>query len=201
MINTAIGQHEAGPATSDAYLEAWCQTFRAPGLICTLDGRLLWHNPAASMMFEAGEPFLLSGGRVQVADKVQAASFQAFAADLAGRSEPGAWIYRASPDVSLLVRGDAVRVPGQPPAVGLMVFETGLRARYIWGDFGGLLGLTSAETAVVKRLVGGETVDIIAETLAVSVETVRTHIRRIYNKLNISSREQLIALVAPFQVR
>lgn len=201
MIQTAVRELATYPAMPETYLAAWTETFRTPAFVCSSEYHVLWSNSAAITMFEAGEPFLLSGSRLQVADKAQAASFQSFIADLESKTEPGAWIYRADHEASLLIRGDAVRVQGQAPAVGLMIYATGAQARYVWGDFGRLLGLTSAETGVVKRLVGGETVDIIAENLIVSVETIRTHIRRIYNKLNISSREQLIFLINPFQVR
>lgn len=47
----------------------------------------------------------------------------------------------------------------------------------------------------------GACVDGIALSLEIGVETVRTHIRRMYNKLSISSREALFARLSPYRLR
>ncbi|MBX9460146.1 MAG: helix-turn-helix transcriptional regulator [Brevundimonas sp.] len=52
----------------------------------------------------------------------------------------------------------------------------------------------------MKRLVAGQPASTVAEELGLSIETVRTHIRRIYNKLGISSREQLFAIAGQFRL-
>ncbi|GAD59584.1 hypothetical protein MBEBAB_1834 [Brevundimonas abyssalis TAR-001] len=39
-----------------------------------------------------------------------------------------------------------------------------------------------------------------AEALNLSIETVRTHIRRVYHKLGISSREELFAMIASYRI-
>jgi DNA-binding CsgD family transcriptional regulator len=47
----------------------------------------------------------------------------------------------------------------------------------------------------------GAGADAIARDVGVGIETVRTHIRRIYNKLGIGSREELFARLSPFRLR
>ena len=44
-----------------------------------------------------------------------------------------------------------------------------------------------------ESLLDGMTVDQTAGQLSVSVQTARTHVRRIYAKLGVSNREQLFA--------
>ena len=54
--------------------------------------------------------------------------------------------------------------------------------------------LTPREGEVLAQLQGGATNAEIAEQLAIGVETVRTHARKIYRKLGIASRRELARL-------
>ena len=61
-------------------------------------------------------------------------------------------------------------------------------------DPGGQLGpdiLTPREADVLELLQGGRSNAEIAQALHVSVETVRTHVRRIYRKLGVRTRREL----------
>jgi DNA-binding NarL/FixJ family response regulator len=53
--------------------------------------------------------------------------------------------------------------------------------------------LTPREADVLELLQGGRSNAEIASTLHVSIETVRTHARRIYRKLGVSTRRELVA--------
>jgi DNA-binding NarL/FixJ family response regulator len=57
--------------------------------------------------------------------------------------------------------------------------------------------LTPREADVLELLQGGATNAQIAETLAIGLETVRTHARNIYRKLGISSRRELARVTGP----
>lgn len=48
---------------------------------------------------------------------------------------------------------------------------------------------------VMRLIVRGYTIVTIAEELFISESTVKTHIRRMYAKLNIHKKQQLFALV------
>jgi len=181
------------------YFDAWVRAYSAPAMLVTLDLDVLWTNGAATTMLESGEPFTLAGGRIACTDKAQASGLRAFLLGL--DREPRVWIYRTPEGQSLLVRGEAVRPPGEAPGAALMIHSAGAETRYVWGDFGQVFGLTRAEVSIVKRVIGGERADVMAEDLGVAVETVRTHIRRTYNKLSINSREQLFSLISPYRIR
>jgi DNA-binding CsgD family transcriptional regulator len=56
-------------------------------------------------------------------------------------------------------------------------------------------GLTRAETRVLSVLLLGHSNEAIARHLHVSVETVKTHVQRIFRKLGVSSRARAIATV------
>lgn len=181
------------------YFDAWVQSYNAPALLVTLDQTVVWTNGAALTMLDDGEPFTLVGGRIACTDKGQAGDFRAFLLDL-GR-EPRVWIYHTLDGQPLLVRAEAIHPKGAAPGAALMIYPAGGSVRYVWGDFGQVFGLTRAEVSIVKRVIGGERADVMAEDLGVAVETVRTHIRRTYNKLSINSREQLFSLISPYRIR
>lgn len=67
-------------------------------------------------------------------------------------------------------------------------------------DVGSLFGLTPSETRILEGILDGRRADELAEQLVVSIETVRTHIRRCYNKMGVNSREQMIAKVSDYRV-
>jgi DNA-binding CsgD family transcriptional regulator len=58
-----------------------------------------------------------------------------------------------------------------------------------------LFSLTPAEAKVTSLLVQGRSMEQIAAWLAVSLETVRTHIRRVFSKTATTRQGELIALV------
>lgn len=58
--------------------------------------------------------------------------------------------------------------------------------------------LTDRETQIVEEIARGYTVSAVAQHLALSENTVRTHAKRIYTKLDIHKKQQLIELVQAF---
>lgn len=55
--------------------------------------------------------------------------------------------------------------------------------------------LTKAEAAVTAKLLQGEALEGVANALFISIETVRTHLKRIFLKTGTNRQSQLIALV------
>ena len=58
--------------------------------------------------------------------------------------------------------------------------------------------LTEREMQIIEDIARGFTVGAVAEHLGVSENTVRTHTKRIYAKLDIHKKQQLIELVRTF---
>ena len=183
---------------SDAYLWTWANTHRSPIVILAQDLTVLWENDAARTLIDDARHFVRSGGRMGCADKAQAASFQSFLSGLADAS--GVWACRAEDGSHLLVRADALSPSGAGRAAVLTLYPTGADRPSAWADLGQVFGLTAAEAGIAKRLVSGERAEAVADDLGISLETVRTHVRRIYNKLSISSREELFSMISPFRV-
>ena len=60
-------------------------------------------------------------------------------------------------------------------------------------------GLSARETEVAELIARGNSVARIAEMLEVSENTIRTHSKRIYSKLDVHKRQELIDLVESFE--
>jgi DNA-binding NarL/FixJ family response regulator len=64
-----------------------------------------------------------------------------------------------------------------------------------------LEGLSPREREVLELLAHGFLYKEIAESLQISIPTVNTYIRRIYEKLHVRSRSQAVARYAQFPTR
>ena len=62
-------------------------------------------------------------------------------------------------------------------------------------------GLTKAQSRLVCAMLDGLSVEDASKKLNVSVNTTRSHLRAIYNKLNISNKTELISLLSATLVR
>jgi DNA-binding NarL/FixJ family response regulator len=58
--------------------------------------------------------------------------------------------------------------------------------------------LSTREQEILRLLARGHAYKEIADELGVSIGTINTHIRRIYQKLHVKSRSEAVALFAPF---
>lgn len=180
----------------DAYFAAWAGGFAIPSIVIADDLRLIWANSAAGPHLR-GNVFFIADGALCCADRSQETAFREFL--LALPMEPAAWALRKADNDHLIVRCEQLRVPGLPPAIGLMLHDAST-VRHIWVDIGKIFGLTPAEVAIIKRMLTGASSDEIAGILNISLETVRTHVRRIYTKVGASNREQLFAIMTPYRI-
>ncbi len=60
--------------------------------------------------------------------------------------------------------------------------------------------LTGGETRVLEQLCQGATAQEAAVELRSSVETIRTHIKHLYQKVGVGSREALLSQLRPFMM-
>ena len=197
-LPTAVRVTSFARPVGNLYLSEWTSRFSIASIILAEDLRPLWTNPAADAILAAGKDFHLSNGVFACVDKTQGPVMRAFLAGLG--DEPDAWIYSRD-ETHQLLRAEAVRPAGLPPATALMIYPVDQEDRFLWSDFPKVFGLTRAETVVVKMIVGGASADMIAEELSVAIDTVRTHVRRIYAKLGVNNREQLFSRISPFRIR
>ena len=201
-MNRSVLAVEAAPrgvqphSDAEAYFDVWSSSFSTPTVLVHPDLRIIWRNSAAEDMLVGRSPFSSAGGSLLCADRGLGGELRRFLSELDG---PNAWIY---PDDNAfwILRIDPLLPEGHEPAAAVMFYCHSLSTQYVWADFGRVFGLTRSETEIVKGLVGGASAEELSDNLKISIETVRTHIKRTYAKMNINNREQMFALLMQFRL-
>lgn len=191
-------QLHQGEAVAERYRSAWLANATTAVVLVLTDLSVVWANRRARQLEELGL-IRLNAGYLSFQDAMTTTGLMSFVK----RATPGpsAWVAHGVEGGPLLVRGEAAEPDGWPGGVALTFRITSNPDDYVlWADMQEALGLTKAEAVIVKRLIAGDRAEDIAADTPVTLETVRTHIRRIYLKLNVGTREQLFAKVLPFRV-
>lgn len=165
-----------------------------------LDDRLtvLWRNQSASDWLERNDCPLRIGGEALAAKDTRLQS--RFDALFSGADIPVRTI-SLSDSVSgkdMLFCARPVGELGNATHFGLSVRSTCTGQAHDLVGLQEAFNLTPSEEAVLKKMVRGNTVDRIAQSSRISPETVRTHVRRAYSKMSVSSREEMFSRITPF---
>lgn len=175
---------------------AWCTGSRTPAILAGLDGGVLWCNEAALGVLADRDHFYVRAGKLTCVDPAKEAAFRNFMEQDGG--DVATWVSEGDASILILVRE---AIAGAEPRLGLTFHPAAAEAPCVWADFGSVMGLTSSEARIAQKLIEGGRADAIARDVGVGLETVRTHIRRIYNKLGVGSREELFSRLSPFRLR
>lgn len=175
----------------------WVTREHKARLIVDRSMRLLWANAAAHEMLLQGAHIALGDDGVAVrSDELRIMIEQAMRA----RTDESLFVIEHSDDIGsdLLVRFERLRDDGSRAHYGLQL----IRHAPTPGGWSEMLAahfqLTPKQTQVLIRMISGEAGEDIARAMRISVETVRTHVRDVYAKLRVSSREELFVRVRPF---
>lgn len=157
--------------------------------------RIRWSNEAGQRALHASK-VLHEEGRQLIVDGASTASFSTFLTDL--RSSDG--------NRTLTIKDGE----GQFIIVGhhdadsdmfcLEVSSSHIEEPPLFADFRGVYGLTESESQAALALFRGQTVVEIAKDRNVSVDTVRTQVRKLYAKIGAQSREKLFKMLMPFRI-
>lgn len=187
------------PSDPSPYLDQWVRKQLLPTLIVTPDLALIWANDAARQLLDERDDIQLNGESLSLGDAKRTEALRSFLAQLG--AAPTAFAHpRRIDDSYFIIRAERLAGANDPQVIVLCLQNSTASDRYVWADFGSVFALTRSEVIVIKQLVSGNGADQIACALGVSVETVRTHIKRIYAKVSVSNREQLFQAVLPFRM-
>jgi len=173
------------------------------------DAKIIHANHAARSMLAAGSPIRSERGAVrtclpETSTALRAAIAKA-AGDVAAIGSGGIGVPAPRVDgepalihVLPLMRGD-IRGRMSPLASAALFVtvrdgETGPSA----GVIAAMFDLSAAEVRTLDRLLAGDTLAQVAETLGIAVTTVRTHLTHIFDKTGASRQADLIRLAATF---
>jgi DNA-binding CsgD family transcriptional regulator len=182
--------------TAAPVLETWFEAGRRARLIVDDDLVLQWCNGAARSLLERRDPLLLSALALRTGNAGCNRRLQEFVRG-AGRAISILCLPDAAGEDHLLI--SAVRLQ-QGGTVGLTAFFASGGIDCQWADLREAFGLTACEREIAQALASGHTAEAVAQKLQTSVKTVRTHIRHVYSKLGVSSREELFHKLTPYMI-
>jgi len=206
VLNSIVEERETVPAAQEsaapapaAYIDHWVRTQSLPTLIVTPQLRVLWTNDAAEQLLEERDDLHLASDHLMLGDARRTDAFRERIAGL--DTTPIALVHRRRMAEShFIIRIDRLAMADAAAAYVLVLHSSTASDRYLWSDFGPVFSLTRSEVGIVKQLLAGNSAEQIAQTLCISLDTVRTHIKRVYTKSGVSSREQLFQAVLPFRL-
>lgn len=177
----------------------WLDRDIRPRLIVNLSLRIIWQNEAAKIALGQRCDLEVRDGLLAVTHNAHQNALGAFIAscthDLCSFCLPSDAL-----DSHLLFRAQELTRDGRNRLFGIIFYRSGKEYIARYADLDRVFLLTHAEHRVLLELLNGHTADDVARDLAVSIETTRSHIRNIYGKIGVTSREGLFSRVRPYQV-
>jgi DNA-binding CsgD family transcriptional regulator len=177
----------------------WLDGDERARLICLGDGALVWANRIGQDDLVAGRDLALRDGIVQSPDRAGQRLFAALLEEC-GPVLASLVLPCADGDGDCLIRARQIGADAAQRYIGLTFHRTGSEFRALYADLDKVFCLTPAEHRVLGQLIDGSTADAIACAMRLSIETVRSHIRHIYAKLQVSSREGLFSRIRPYRL-
>lgn len=136
-------------------------------------------------------PFALLSSRVQEIEN----HFFFVVASKSGNKNGSHLPFARTTAPDLVENSDASRDGESPLSDGEQLQnDTALSLQYSLNNLAGAHGLTEREKEILNYLMRGRDIVFISNDLFISKNTVSTHIRHIYQKLNIHSKQELISM-------
>lgn len=195
MVRTTLGGRVPEDAVAfEAAILDWYGKDVRPRIM--VDSRLavIWQNVASEALLASHPELEIVNGILTATARDQQAELAGFVAK-AG-SEITSWRLQRPDELGFLLLR-AVRLAEK--YVGLTAIRTGPDCKPRFLDLDKTFKLTGSEHRVLIGLLEGSDVETLARHHGVSIETTRTHIRNLYAKMGVNSRESLFALVLPFR--
>jgi len=178
-------------------VQLWGEAETRPMVVLGAGLQLLWSNSAADEAMREAVDVALNSGTFRLVDPAEMTAFARF---LGGAKSPvSAWCSRQADGGAMVFRASRIE-DGDQIAHGVAFHLTGKRYVPHWADFSRMFGLTATEFRVARRLLDGQQVEAIAMELNIAAGTARIHVRNLYAKLEVSSREAMFRLLLPFHL-
>lgn len=195
MPDAALTHHPAVDA-SEAVAE-WAGADPARRFIVTQNLTVVWASDSGHKFLDDGVVLHRAGSTMRLTDH----SLQSALNDLVAHADDqfSTWhMTRPGEQVQLLFV--ARRISPGSELVGLKMQDTSPGFKPQWANFAGAFSLTPAEYRVSLLLLDGNSVDRAATLLGLGEATVRSHVKRLYLKLEVTSKEEMFRRMAGFRV-
>jgi len=184
-----------GPSSTQPILN-WLERDSCARMIVDDDLLVHWINAAADEILRHTSPIRITNAKLRISKRELCDPFLQFVRGSGDGIAP--FCLHVSFGEHLLLTGQRVRGTSAQHLTGLTLRRT-TRSYLLYGDaLETAFRLTSTERKVLESLFLGETADEVGDRLHMSVGTVRTHIRHIYNKVDVNSREAMFSKLLPY---
>jgi DNA-binding CsgD family transcriptional regulator len=173
----------------------WLEGERFAKLLINDDLRLLWANSTPLKWLEIRDCISLVGEQL-IVGRSQFAIRRLV--NCASQPQGGICIPVQGSAAHLIVCAKRVSSMCEEPVYGITAHRTDHISHSELFGVREIFRLTACEFAVLKLMVAGLTAQDVAREQGTSIETIRTHIRRLYVKLDVNSREGLFTRLRPF---
>lgn len=172
-------------------LTAWITNELRPRMIVAPDMQLIWGNRSAIALGATSDLFRIQGQSVLPLDK----QFSDLCTYRALDQQPWRLVTGADGRQSMIWTSDVVTHVGQFIGIVLLPGNRGC-PNALANDF----GFTRTEAKVAGLFLNGYSTKQVAVSMGVAVDTVKTHIKHIYEKMSVCNREQFFAKAALFDL-
>ncbi|MGA9580857.1 MAG: helix-turn-helix transcriptional regulator [Allosphingosinicella sp.] len=177
---------------------AWIEHDLMPRLIVADNLAIAWSNVAARSLLAARRDVEERAGIFTTVDRSLQAPLLRFVT--ASEVAVSSWAFpRSDGDGHMLFRAQRIDWRGDG-MFGIAFYGSGSEFQARYADLDKVFGLTGAEHRVLLDMLEGFKADHLSEIHSVSIETIRTHIRNIYAKLQVRSREELFHRLRPYRI-
>lgn len=172
-------------------LSGWLSLGRHGRLVCDEQARVLWYNDQLLECLKVTRTFRIDRDSFSIASKKEQSAFISFVQG----NEPDIviWLKDENERPVLALQIQRITMPGMPASFGLRFTNTEDFLSADFRHFETFFNLTKQEALICRRKLEGMTVQDIVEAEGKSFDTVRFHIRNIYRKVGVSSREEFFA--------
>jgi DNA-binding CsgD family transcriptional regulator len=190
---------DAGDVDPETWLNCWSMIDGCARLLVTGDRNLLGCDRGARIELSSCESLRQSGARIEPADPGTLDDFVEFL-DVPEGGINILCLPRRRKEGHLLMRASRLAVDAGIPVIAIACRGTGPEFKPLWADIAEIFDLTPAEHRMVQALLSAISPEAIAKKQRLSINTVRTHIRNVYIKLDISSVDELRRSLAGFRI-
>lgn len=175
----------------------WLEHDQQQRFIINQSRRIIWANAAASAELRRERELQDIGGMLVAHDPANQLLLARFIAGCCAKLSSVA-LSAGNGDGHVLVRGREIAGGAVERYFALLMLRSGSEYEAEYADLASAFKLTQKEHQVLLQMVRGCSIDEVAASFDITVETVRSHTRQIYAKLGVHSREKLFWRVKPY---
>ncbi|HZF43112.1 MAG TPA: LuxR C-terminal-related transcriptional regulator [Sphingomonadaceae bacterium] len=195
---TAFESFESTPEEpTSVLLLRWLAGEPVARLLVAPDRTVLWISEAAAELLDGSSELCQRDGLLVAADATRTSQLDTF---LSGVGAEGAFLCIKDDKCGYLLICARPIEAGEMPVIGLRLCSGAAHHQPVYAGYSVPFALTCAEERVVSALLSGRTAEQMSSATGPSLETVRTHIKNVYAKVGVASREALFFRLAPFRV-